>query len=340
MQYPFFTSIGSLSVTLFFVLSGFLITYLLLNEKEDTGNVDVRNFYMKRILRIWPLYFLTILVALFILNKIDFFHCNTSLEYIFRGFNLDIFLLILLPNIAAITLPTIPYLQHIWSIGIEEQFYLIWPWIIRHTKNYLKIFIAIIISFVMIGAVLRFTVDHIFDITIDPIIIKYIKNLHSCFSMYRFGAMAIGGIGAWLLFYKKENFLKFIYKREVQWATVAVTAILFIVGPNIIIAKHELYSLLFCIIIINLASNPLKIISLENKTLNFLGEISYGIYMYHPFVIGACIGILKQRDGFTFGNFLPNLMLYVMTLFITIGISILSYYLFEHKILKVKERYT
>jgi peptidoglycan/LPS O-acetylase OafA/YrhL len=61
-----FFIIGKLGVILFFVLSGFLISYLLYKEKELTNTIGIKNFYVRRILRIWPLYFLIILLALFL----------------------------------------------------------------------------------------------------------------------------------------------------------------------------------------------------------------------------------------------------------------------------------
>ena len=61
---PFFDKIGSLGVTLFFVLSGFLITYLLLTEKQDKGTINVKKFYLRRVFRIWPLYYLIIIIPI------------------------------------------------------------------------------------------------------------------------------------------------------------------------------------------------------------------------------------------------------------------------------------
>src|ERR1700741_1011871 len=64
---------GKFGVILFFVLSGFLITYLLLKEEEVTGRISIRDFYKRRILRIWPLYFLIVIICFFILTRIHFF---------------------------------------------------------------------------------------------------------------------------------------------------------------------------------------------------------------------------------------------------------------------------
>jgi peptidoglycan/LPS O-acetylase OafA/YrhL len=339
MDYPFLTSIGGLSVTLFFVLSGFLITYLLLQEKEHSGFIDIKKFYIKRILRIWPLYYLIVIITFFILNKIDFFFLPQLSDSVYENSGTKLFLfLLILPNIAAVIFPSIPYLYHTWSIGIEEQFYLIWPWVIRYTTHYLKIFLIIIVTFITIAASLRFTANHLEEVTTNPILMKSIRDISSCFSMFRINAMAIGGIGAWLLYYKKETVLKLLYRKELQWATIVLIILLFIMGPNIKLVKHEFYSVLFCIIILNLASNPRVILRLENKALNFLGRISYGIYMYHPFVIALSMGILKQLKIIPLNTHIFDFILYPMTFIITIALAGVSYYSFENRILKLRER--
>ena len=80
--------IGHLAVVLFFVLSGFLITYLLLIEEKTNGRINIRDFYIRRILRTWPLYFFIIILALFILPHVSFFMLpNFSKEMILDNIN-------------------------------------------------------------------------------------------------------------------------------------------------------------------------------------------------------------------------------------------------------------
>jgi len=112
------TLMSEFGVTMFFVLSGFLITYLLLEEKSK-AKIQIRKFYMRRILRIWPLYYIYLIVALVTLIVIGIPINGTSLlEYIFFA-----------SNIPFIYARPIPLLEHYWSLGVEEQFYLFWPWI-------------------------------------------------------------------------------------------------------------------------------------------------------------------------------------------------------------------
>jgi len=124
---------GHSAVNLFFVLSGFLITYLLLRESIEHGDVAVGKFYVRRILRIWPLYYLVIIIGLVVFPLIFGPNYTFSVFYAeYPSMPVTIatklaLVFFLLPNLAGITAPMV----HIWSIGVEEQFYLVWPWIVR-----------------------------------------------------------------------------------------------------------------------------------------------------------------------------------------------------------------
>ena len=112
-------------VTAFFALSGFLITFLLLKEREATQHIDVRRFYMRRILRIWPLYYLYLAVTTLVL--VNAFP---------RGLPGSVVLyVVLLPNVPFIRGNSLPLLDHYWSLGVEEQFYAAWPLILARVKK-------------------------------------------------------------------------------------------------------------------------------------------------------------------------------------------------------------
>ncbi|MBX2926534.1 MAG: acyltransferase [Saprospiraceae bacterium] len=111
---------------MFFVLSGFLLTFLLLSEKRDNGVINLKYFYFRRILRIWPIYYLSFFISLILMHfnivptPVNLF--NASLLYIF-----------MLANLAyAVDFRIRTITQH-WSIGAEEQFYAIWPLLLKKT---------------------------------------------------------------------------------------------------------------------------------------------------------------------------------------------------------------
>jgi len=141
----FSSHLGSSGVTIFFVLSGFLITFLLLKEKEIKA-INVKHFYIRRVLRIWPLYYLILIVSFFIIPQIDFFNvpnygdksesfiCSTFLTYLF-----------LLANVGFVFFPTIAFANVLWSVAVEEQFYLIWPIVIKYFKSTLTALMLLLI---------------------------------------------------------------------------------------------------------------------------------------------------------------------------------------------------
>lgn len=141
--------IGPQGVVLFFVLSGFLITYLLLAEEEKTKTINIRKFYIRRILRIWPLYLLIVVLSLFVLVHFNIFtwpgfDIETVQSNIF--WKLGLFMLFF-SNLVLVYFGIIPYASQTWSIGTEEQFYLVWPIIIKVIKKYrLLLMVAIVMG--------------------------------------------------------------------------------------------------------------------------------------------------------------------------------------------------
>ena len=136
-QKPAVDELGRLSVTFFFVLSGFLITYLLLVEKRVARRVSIQRFYLRRILRIWPLYYLLVLLSFFVLPHFATFtvpHYTAAI-----GENISITLplfLIFLPQLALSLYDPVPFAEPAWSIGVEEQFYLLWPWMVKRFRSF------------------------------------------------------------------------------------------------------------------------------------------------------------------------------------------------------------
>ena len=119
---------GAFGVDLFFVLSSYLITELLMRERAQTGTVDVRSFYARRILRIWPLYFSYLTLAFVLSNRLP------GLFAVRTFYFAACFLLV--GNFAmAIWGDAHSIIDQLWSISVEEQFYLIWPWGVRRLST-------------------------------------------------------------------------------------------------------------------------------------------------------------------------------------------------------------
>jgi peptidoglycan/LPS O-acetylase OafA/YrhL len=197
--------LGGLGVYFFFVLSGFLITYLLLAEKEKYGTISIKQFYARRILRIWPLYYLILILGFFILPQFVSFkigYLQNSFEQHFYP-NLILYLFIL-PNLAFSIYPAVPNIGQAWSIGVEEQFYIIWPIIIAKSKSVLKTLLIITTVLILTKVIVLF-MGYFFQDT------EWYKPLKLFVAMSKFECMTIGGLGAYFLFIN-HKFLDFIYK--------------------------------------------------------------------------------------------------------------------------------
>lgn len=118
------TSIGHYGVNLFFVLSGFLITYLLLKELKECGRIHVGFFLIRRILRLWPLYFVIVLFGFFIFPHLPF-GIQTVHEFWRYGLFLSNF-----DEIINGSRDSLNFLTATWSVSIEEQFYIGWALVI------------------------------------------------------------------------------------------------------------------------------------------------------------------------------------------------------------------
>ena len=299
-KWHFIKIVGELGVTLFFTLSGFLITYLLLTEKERFGTIFVKDFYIRRVLRIWPLYYLIIGLGLFVLPHISFFDIPVYTEGMYDKFGTKVFFYgILFPNIISSLYPYMPYIAQSWSIGIEEQFYLIWPWMVKWSKRYLVVLTSIVLGLILITNVLYSFADHSPDISHTSLKIKAITFAYKFFALLRISCMAIGGIGAYFLFNLNMKVLRPLFLPFTQILILTAVWVMMLMGVEIPRVNHEFYALFFIVIILNLAANPKTLFNLEFKWLDYLGKISYSIYMWHT--IAIIIGLHAAR------YFNPNL---------------------------------
>ena len=324
---PFVGVIGKLGVVLFFVLSGFLITYLLLAEEKTFDDISIKKFYMRRILRIWPLYFLIIILAIFILPYIKLFTLNGfDINVVHSNLATKLILYALfLPNIVLSMIGVIPYASHTWSIGTEEQFYVVWPVFMKYLKkNRIALMIIIIISYLLIRF---FLANPISDF------MPYKKFIREFWSTFNIDCMAIGGIFGILLF-RNDRFLPLLKNNLIFYFSLAFVSILMIKGVYIPYIQAEFFSVFFGIIILNFAANENIKISLENKYFNYLGNISYGLYMYHP------IGIMMAINLAVTIGYPSNWLIYPASLIFTILIAGLSYKYFEAYFLKFKHKFS
>ena len=335
----FIKNLGKLGVGLFFVLSGFLITYLLLSEKKRRGDISTKAFYIRRILRIWPLYFIIVILGFFVFPVIPIFNEPLRNQYYFDAdfFKRLPFFLLFLPNLGFVFFRA-PYLcSQTWSVGIEEQFYAIWPWIIK-SKNPVKTFFKLLSIFLIVlglGWLYIFKISDLSEITKN----KIQEGGVLFFSQFRILTMVIGGMGAYLIFAKKEKFLTVLFRRDVQIIVYSTLTLMLATGFHMPGFNMEFYGIFFCFFILNVSQNPKSIIYLEQKIIHYLGKISYGIYIYHPAVIVACVNSIHYFLGKNVSTTTFNLLLYPSAFLLTIIVCELSFRYIETPLLKFKDRF-
>jgi peptidoglycan/LPS O-acetylase OafA/YrhL len=331
---PFIFYLGGLGVYFFFVLSGFLITYLLLEEKKKFDTIKIKEFYLRRILRIWPLYYFVLILGFFALphfNAIQIPYLQKDFE---EHFYTDLLLyFFIFPNLAFSMYRAVPHIGQAWSIGVEEQFYIAWPWLILKAKKTARSLFAIIGTILLIKIIVLllgifYGVEH------------WYQTLKTFVAMSKFECMAIGGLGAYYLHKENERVLKWIYRPLTLNASIILIPILMYVTPDKIQdGVHLIFSVIFLVIIINVAGNKKIKLDLNNGVLSYLGKISYGIYMYHFMIIPIVLYFL----GMCYDNFselLWNILLYSFSIGLTILVSGVSYRYFESKFIKLKARYS
>ena len=331
---PFFFNAGGLGVYFFFVLSGFLITYLLMSEKKKDGKISIWNFYMRRIFRIWPVYYFLIILAFFVFPHFDILKLDYFDKFLPEYFGVKLlFYLLLLPNLALAMFYSVPHAGQAWSIGVEEQFYILWPWIVRKSKNVLRTIIYLGIGIVIFKTAVLFICNFFPDHA-------WLQTFKAFVAMTKIECMAIGGFGACVSFGNYKKWKEIIFKPIVQLISYAMLPILIFLTPPVLQdGEHLIYSFCFLVIIMNVALNSKSFLKLENKIFNLLGNISYGMYMFHMFIV---VLVLRSVPFFIDVNniFLVNVAYYGLSFGLTIGFCILSYYFYEKPFIKLKKKFT
>ena len=325
---PAINLIGPLGVILFFVLSGFLITYLLLVEEKEMKGISIKSFYIRRILRIWPLYYLIIVLSFFLIPQISFLNLTGWSDHIYNDFFLKLVLFVFfLPNLALVLFPPVAYASQTWSVGVEEQFYLIWPILIKNVKNKKRLLYTIIFGYLFLKLIL-------FNLIQDFLFWNdYMSYAKAFFESFNIDCMAIGGLFAVYLF-ENDKKIKLFISRYTQIIVYTILLILLLNGIKIPYVNFEFYAVLFGVVILNLAANENTILKLENKLFHYLGKISYGLYMYHPLAIVITLKILAI---FKIDNIVIQ---YLSVISITILIAGVSYRYFESYFIQKKLKFS
>ena len=321
----FFVPDGATGVYIFFTLSGFLITSILLNARFATNNPDrfgiLKNFVVRRTLRIFPLYYIFMFA---IMHVFDFPDVKQNLPWF----------LTYTSNILCYKTNNWNSASHTWTLAIEEQFYLFWPWLILFlNEKYLKyLFIVSIITGVITTYIVLRT-------KMEPFMV------YNCIDSF-----AIGGFYSYARL-NAERTRKF--EKIVKWSAPFSLAIYFMWKISYfelhqdwcLFMKKTVDSMLalwLIVLIIKNKSERVRKYLLENRVLNFVGKVSYCIYLIHPYLwqfAPKIIGFIRASlpNSPKLCDFLTgNTFMYCINLAIVLLISWLSYTLIEKPILSLK----
>ncbi|MDF2436963.1 MAG: acyltransferase [Bacteroidota bacterium] len=330
---------GDMGVNLFFVLSGFLITYLLLKEKELYGRINIGDFYMRRILRIWPVYFLVVAVCLLIFPLFK--------DHLPVNFPIGVSVSKLDPLLYATFLGNFDYLFHgisnvligvLWSVSVEEQFYLFWPLIVAFTPR--KYLLPAFIFIIMGSVAFRFFCSN----GGSAMILKY----HSLSSM---SDLATGAVLAYLCTFKKftervsrmpRGLIISVYLLFI--ALLPFRSLIWKFGVHYVHVASILpliFSILFAFFILEQNYAERSFLKLGRlKFISSLGKLTYGMYCYHMIVFFL---LLFTFNVYNINVSNPNVYIFslevILSLLITILLSKISYRYFERIFLRFKKRF-
>ena len=271
--------LGTEMVNLFFVISGFIITYILYSEKAETGRISLKNFYIKRILRIWPLYFGLIVIAFLVGNFTSIYSAFPALN----NAGLLILVLFLVTFFPAFPDPHISVLPHYWSLSVEEQFYIFWPPVFRRLKGKKVLFFCLLVIVLIILArnAMAYLVSYYHY--------SKIRGLLTILNLSMFGSIATGIAGAWLLV-NNNHILGIIFNKFVQAACWLVLLCSILFSFFIPYVHYEVMACVCLVLILNVTSNKNTLLSLESKFLDkgFLCLQVLRHFFHRDIVISNC----------------------------------------------------
>jgi len=314
-----YVTLGFLAVRLFFVLSGFLITGILLSYRSDERGNALRRFYLRRVLRIFPIYYLTLFIALALqvraIQQGAFWHLTYLSNYV-----------------APFHPEWMGPASHFWTLAVEEQFYFVWPFIILFTPR--KHLIWTIVSTIALAVLFRAFALFVLSVPIDVAGIFTFATLDS-----------LGG-GALLALFHYDERLRTRLPILMKWFLIAGLGILTLTTLLYIFNKgYRILHTLLClgislvfVVLIEKAARGFRgkaKTMMENPVMLYIGRISYGLYVYHNFMLAIVLYYLLKRTA------VPDYRLVaVLATVSTFATAIVSWHLIERPLAQLKNRFS
>jgi peptidoglycan/LPS O-acetylase OafA/YrhL len=309
---------GSLGVRLFFIISGFLITWLMLVEVDGTGTLSLKHFYIRRCLRIFPVYFAFVAV----MAVLHFTAVSPQSGRSWFG-------------ILTFTRNTFGYdaiSAHLWSLSVEEQFYALWPGLFillgcgKNLRRILEVLLLLALFSIWVDGLnpLHGTFPNAFNLPLD--------------FFYFVHCLAFGCAGAVLLAHKRDQLLA-CFKKYSALTTSLALVLIFLPGlltrhhfGGLFLVKHggNFQILGFTILILHSVIEPRFWLyrGLNLRPVRALGVLSYSLYIWQQLFWGAPSG-LPFREYWWCG-------LWIIPLLAT---ALLSYCGLERPLFKLRQKY-
>ena len=294
---------GHIGVSIFFVLSGFLITLLLMREQDATGKIDIVAFIKRRSLRIFPVYYLSIFFLMYmdVTSKASIPNCaypyalTYTINFIGKGCIHQT-------------------LSHFWSLSVEEHFYIFWPFIFLLGRRFsLIIAAAFAVACVLIGTSL------------------YSEVLNRYPNRWTFPAMLPILAGCITAILHNTNSIKMLFADPAKSNVILIAILTGLVSPAFISSDVIwLVSMSLLMLYIYYRQDSALVRILEFKPLALVGAISYGLYVWQ--------GIFTGNGPYRSGSSFPPEM--YTGLWLTFIVAPLSYIFFERPIMKLKNKYS
>jgi len=309
---------GYLGVELFFTISGFLITTLLLRELRENGRISLPNFYARRTLRIFPLYYTVLALYVFLVWRFErdtaaggqfFSNLPHFLTYTYNWFHRE-----------DLHGPNRIIFFFAWSLATEEQFYLLWPWAVRFARSWrTPVLILTAVLFIHGAAVWGVSAGYLDGALLGVRVLLEIA-----------APILLGCLAAYLL----DRPLGFRAAHAIAgqwWSAPAAAALLGLGLANEAVPMILVYLAMAYLVVATCIrpDHPLRLV-LGNPVVRYIGAISYGMYLLHMLANNAARRLAPGLGG------VPA---FAVTVLLAIALASASYQLYERRFLKLKDRF-
>ena len=297
LDIPILPRLSFLAVQFFFAGSGFLITYLLFWEFRSFGKLDLSSYFMRRLLRIWPGYYLLVAISFLLYYLFPVLSIPGLSESFYQsrpelGFTPN---LLFLPHIIPFFLPTPPFTHHLYTIGIEEQFYLIWGLVIFYLGWRFKTWMPMLLLAILFLTLLH---DLFYDCRFSEGVNSFLRLCWSAITYVRYSRISTFLIG---------SLCAIAVIREQRWLALfshstgrLVFQILFLASLLFVNFQFwgadELGALLMMGCLLFAHYDARQNTFLKQPKLRWLGKISFGIYLYHIIAISIAFNLIRGAD--------------------------------------------